>query len=63
MTQASPTTLQFLFDFGSPNAYLCHRVLPQLAQRCALQDGLVVHLQPRDAWTHETELRPWLESW
>ena len=37
MTQASPTTLQFLFDFGSPNAYLCHRVLPQLAQRCALQ--------------------------
>jgi hypothetical protein len=19
--------------------------------------------QPRDAWTHETELRPWMESW
>ena len=22
-----------------------------------------IHLQPRDAWTHETELRPWMESW
>ena len=22
-----------------------------------------IHRQPRDAWTHETELRPWLESW
>ena len=21
-----------------------------------------IHAQPRDAWTHETELRPWLES-
>ena len=22
-----------------------------------------IHQQPRDAWTHETELRPWSESW
>jgi NAD(P)-dependent dehydrogenase (short-subunit alcohol dehydrogenase family) len=22
-----------------------------------------IHTQPRDAWTHETELRPWLENW
>ena len=22
-----------------------------------------IHTQPRDAWTHETELRPWMESW
>ncbi|WP_339806479.1 SDR family oxidoreductase [uncultured Marinobacter sp.] len=22
-----------------------------------------IHLQPRDAWTHETDLRPWLENW
>jgi NAD(P)-dependent dehydrogenase (short-subunit alcohol dehydrogenase family) len=22
-----------------------------------------IHCQPRDAWTHETELRPWLEPW
>jgi NAD(P)-dependent dehydrogenase (short-subunit alcohol dehydrogenase family) len=22
-----------------------------------------IHQQPRDAWTHETELRPWLEAW
>ncbi len=25
--------VQFLFDIGSPNAYLCHKVLPALAQR------------------------------
>src|SRR3989475_4462963 len=22
-----------------------------------------LHQQPRDAWTHETEIRPWMESW
>ncbi len=22
-----------------------------------------IHIQPRDAWTHETELRPWMEPW
>lgn len=33
MTQASPTTLQFLFDFGSPNAYLCHKVIPAIEAR------------------------------
>ncbi len=22
-----------------------------------------IHMQPRDAWTHETELRPWMEAW
>lgn len=22
-----------------------------------------IHRQPRDAWTHETELRPWMEAW
>ncbi len=38
------------------------------------QDGIVdpahiadaywqIHQQPRDAWTHETELRPWIENW
>ena len=24
---------------------------------------LQLHLQPRDAWTHEMDLRPWTESW
>ena len=45
-------------------------------QRYALKDrdGIVnpehiadlywqIHRQPRDAWTHETELRPWIEPW
>lgn len=38
------------------------------------QDGIVnpehiadiywqLHQQPRDAWTHETEIRPWMETW
>jgi len=22
-----------------------------------------LHMQPRDAWTHETEVRPWMEPW
>lgn len=22
-----------------------------------------LHTQPRDAWTHETEIRPWMEPW
>jgi hypothetical protein len=22
-----------------------------------------VHCQPRSAWLHETQLRPWLEPW
>lgn len=45
-------------------------------QRYAMkdQDGIVdpesiaeaywqIHQQPRNAWTHETELRPWMEAW
>lgn len=28
-------TVQFLFDFGSPNAYLSHKVLPAIAARTA----------------------------
>lgn len=45
-------------------------------QRYALKDqqGIVnpehiaemywqIHCQPRDAWTHETEIRPWMETW
>jgi len=26
-------TVDFIFDFGSPNAYLAHRVVPEIAQR------------------------------
>jgi len=29
----SDVRVEFLFDFGSPNAYLCHRVLPEFASR------------------------------
>ncbi len=33
MNNLNAVPVQFLFDFGSPNAYLCHTVLPALAQR------------------------------
>ena len=23
----------------------------------------MLHRQPRDAWTHELDLRPWMEKW
>jgi hypothetical protein len=23
----------------------------------------MLHRQPRDAWTHELDLRPWMENW
>ena len=28
-----PKTVDFLFDFGSPNAYLSHKVIPQIEAR------------------------------
>ena len=55
-----------------PTSYISHFI----GQRYALkeQDGILnpdhiadsywmLHTQPRDAWTHELDLRPWLESW
>ena len=30
---ASPVKVEFLFDFGSPNAYLSHLVIPQIERR------------------------------
>jgi 2-hydroxychromene-2-carboxylate isomerase len=38
----STPTIEFLFDFGSPNAYLCHKVIPALEGRL----GTRVHYQP-----------------
>ncbi len=29
--------IEFLYDFGSPNAYLVHKVLPALATRCGAE--------------------------
>lgn len=29
-----PVPVQFLFDFGSPNAYLSHKILPEIEDRC-----------------------------
>ena len=33
----STPPVQFLFDFGSPNAYLCHKVLPAIAERTGVR--------------------------
>ncbi|MEC9433735.1 MAG: 2-hydroxychromene-2-carboxylate isomerase [Pseudomonadota bacterium] len=30
---ASARSVEFLFDFGSPNAFLCHRVIPKIEAR------------------------------
>ena len=30
-------TVQFLFDFGSPNAYLCHKVIPEIEARTGVR--------------------------
>src|SRR5256885_8509439 len=29
--------VQFLFDFGSPNAYLCHQVIPAIEARSGIR--------------------------
>ena len=33
MQPMKPVPVQFLFDFGSPNAYLCHKVIAQIESR------------------------------
>jgi 2-hydroxychromene-2-carboxylate isomerase len=33
MDQPTNPVVQFLFDFGSPNAYLCHKLIPAIAAR------------------------------
>ena len=33
MNATDPVSPQFLFDFGSPNAYLCHQVIPAIEAR------------------------------
>src|ERR1700741_1278125 len=33
MRVASPVKVEFLFDFGSPNAYLSHLVIPEIERR------------------------------
>ena len=33
MTTTQDFGIQFLFDFGSPNAYLCHKVIPAIESR------------------------------
>lgn len=37
MTTTRPVNVQFLFDFGSPNAYLCHKVLPAMEARTGVK--------------------------
>jgi 2-hydroxychromene-2-carboxylate isomerase len=31
--ETNPVKVEFLFDFGSPNAYLCHKVIPSIEKR------------------------------
>jgi 2-hydroxychromene-2-carboxylate isomerase len=41
MDKADTVKLRFLFDFGSPNAYLCHKVLPAMAARTGVAAAYV----------------------
>jgi 2-hydroxychromene-2-carboxylate isomerase len=34
---SEPPRVEFLFDFGSPNAFLCHRVIPAIEARTGVQ--------------------------
>ncbi|OUM03295.1 2-hydroxychromene-2-carboxylate isomerase [Variovorax sp. JS1663] len=34
---ATSVPVQFLFDFGSPNAYMCHRVIPAIEARTGVR--------------------------
>jgi 2-hydroxychromene-2-carboxylate isomerase len=34
---SKPPQVEFLFDFGSPNAFLCHRVIPQIEARTGVR--------------------------
>ncbi|MCG8694400.1 MAG: 2-hydroxychromene-2-carboxylate isomerase [Minwuiales bacterium] len=36
-----PATIDFIFDFGSPNAYLSYRVLPGIAERTGARINLI----------------------
>lgn len=36
-----PATIDFIFDFGSPNAYLSHRVLPGIVERTGARINLI----------------------
>jgi 2-hydroxychromene-2-carboxylate isomerase len=31
------TAIQFMFDFGSPNAYFCHKVIPSIEVRTGVK--------------------------
>lgn len=33
----NPVRVEFLFDFGSPNAYLCHKVIPAIEARTGVK--------------------------
>ena len=34
---SQPVTAEFLFDFGSPNAYFCHKVIPAIEARTGVK--------------------------
>jgi 2-hydroxychromene-2-carboxylate isomerase len=40
--QGTAMNVEFLYDFGSPNAYFAHRIVPQIAART----GVAFHYVP-----------------
>ncbi len=41
MSSPVPVSVEFLFDFGSPNAYFCHEVIPAIEARCGVRFAYV----------------------
>ncbi len=41
MNAADEVSVEFLFDFGSPNAYLCHKLIPDIEARTGTRFGYV----------------------
>ena len=37
MNTTEKNSVQFLFDFGSPNAYLCHKLIPEIEARAGIR--------------------------
>ncbi len=61
-----------IIDGAIDTAFIAERFPERYAQKA--EDGILdpehiaaayvmLHRQPRDAWTHELDLRPWMEKW
>ena len=48
-------TVEFLFDFGSPNAYFAHKVIPGIEKRTGAKFNYVPVYVGRSLQTHQQQ--------